>query len=156
GLVSWGCAAGLVPGLRAGDLCLPSTVLGARGESFAAAQAWHARAQAILATGFPVRTEPLLAVEQLIASAEEKGALAAAHGASAADTGSAAAAAAAYERRLPFLAVRAVADPMEVPLPGAVTRATGASGAVRPAQLLGHVLAHPGDLPGLLRIARCF
>lgn len=157
GLVSWGCAAGLVPGLRAGDLCLPGMVLDARGESFAVTPAWHARARAVLiARGLTVRTEPLVAVEQLIASAEGKSALGGAHGAIAADMESAAVGAAAREHRLPFLAVRAVADPADVPLPRAVMGATDGAGAVRAVRLVRHALAHPRDLAGLLRLARCF
>ena len=156
GLVSWGCAGGLAPGLRAGDLCLPSTVLDARGEAFDAPAAWRLRAQEALASDFTVRTEPLLTVDRLVASAEEKVTLARTHGAIAVDMETAAVAAGARERRLPFLAIRAIADPSELPLPQALVRATGEAGTVGLARLFGLALLHPAEFAGIVRIARCF
>jgi len=156
GLVSWGCAGGLALGLRAGDLCLPSTVLDARGEAFAAPAAWRSRAQEALASDFTVRTGPLLTVDHLVASTEEKGTLARTHGAIAVDMETAAIAAGAREHRLPFLAIRAIADPFEVPLPQALMRATGEVGSVGLPRLFGLALLHPAEFAGIVRIARCF
>lgn len=156
GLLSWGCAAGLAPALEPGDLCLPNAILDVRGQSFAVSTAWHARARWALATGFTLRTGPMLTVERLVASAEEKSTLADTHSAIAVDMESAAVAAVAHERRVLFLAIRAVADPADLPLPHAVARATSAQGIVRLPQLIGYALLHPSELSGLVRIARCF
>ena len=156
GLVSWGCAAALSPKLKPGDLCLPVEVLDRDGARTSVSRDWHRRAKHALHGVGDLHTEILLTTDRPVASAAEKRALAAACGAIAVDMESAAVAAVARERQVPFLAVRAIADPADMALPQVVMRATYATGTVRPFVLLGQVLLHPGEVGALLRLASQF
>jgi adenosylhomocysteine nucleosidase len=103
-----------------------------------------------------VRTDSLLTVDRVATTAADKRSLAAAFGAIALDMESAAVAAVAREHGVPFLAVRAIADPEDFALPAAVLKATDARGIVRRSVLLGHLLLHPSELSSLLRLASHF
>jgi adenosylhomocysteine nucleosidase len=156
GLVSWGCAAALAPKLKPGDLCLPAEILDRNAVRRGASRDWHQRAKDALRGAGNLYTETLLTTDRLVATAAEKRALAAACGAIAVDMESAAVAAVACEHGLPFLAVRAIADPADMVLPRAVMRATDAQGTVRRSVLLGHALLHPGEVGALWRLASQF
>jgi len=77
-------------------------------------------------------------------------------GAVAVDMESAAVAAVAQERALPFLAVRAIADPADMALPSAVMRAADAHGRINRPVLLAHTLLHFGQVGAMLRLASHF
>jgi adenosylhomocysteine nucleosidase len=156
GLLSWGCAAALSPSFKPGDLCLPEEILDARGERRTVSPVWHERARKALEPDFDPRTGPLLTTDCIAATATDKHALAAQFRAVAVDMESAAVAAVARERDVPFLAVRAIADPVDMALPAAVLHATDAHGTVHPSLLLRHTLLHPGQALGLLRLASHF
>jgi adenosylhomocysteine nucleosidase len=153
GLVSWGCAAALSPALEPGDLCLPTAILDMRAVRWTVSPAWQERAQEALQGSGSVYTETLITADRLAATAANKRDLAAQFGAIALDMESAAIAAVARRHGLPFLAVRAIADPAEVSLPRAAMRALDAAGTVRRIALFGEVLRHPGELSALLRVA---
>ena len=57
---------------------------------------------------------------------------------------------------LPFLAIRAIADPLDMDLPKAVSHALGAEGEVILSKLLLYLLLHPSELPGLLKLGLHF
>lgn len=156
GLVSWGCAAGLAPGLKPGELCVPSVILDTRGDRHAVSIEWHRRACDALAGVSVVHREPLLSSEQLVARAADKQALAQRFGAVALDMESVAIAIVAHARGVPFLAIRAVVDPAGMTLPSAVLHATGPDGMLRLSRLLSHALLHAGELGDLLRLAAHF
>jgi adenosylhomocysteine nucleosidase len=153
GLVSWGCAAALSPKLKTGDLCLPARVVDGRARQWPAAAAWHRRARHALEDTGEVCTEPLFSADRPAASTADKHDLAAASGAVAVDMESAAVASVASEFGLPFIAVRAIADPADMPLPAAVIRAADATGAVRRSALLVDLLSHPGEIASVVRLA---
>jgi adenosylhomocysteine nucleosidase len=154
--MSWGCAAGLSPTLRPGDLCLPASIVDARGVHRAASAGWHQRAVSSLQATFDVHTGPLLTTDRIAPTEADKRSLAEKFGAIAVDMESAAVAAVARERDVPFLAVRAIADPADMPMPPAVLRATDTQGNIRLSVLLGQVLLHPGEAGGLMRLASHF
>jgi len=58
--------------------------------------------------------------------------------------------------RIDFLAVRAIADPITMDLPKAVSYAIDENGEVMLSKLLYYLLLHPGDLPGLIRLGLYF
>jgi adenosylhomocysteine nucleosidase len=156
GLVSWGCAAALSPTLKPGDLCLPAEILDTRARRWAASGPWHARARRALQGSVDLSPGTLLTADRPAATSAEKSSLAVQFQAIAVDLESAAVAAVAQERRVPFLAVRAIADPADMGLPRAVIRATDAAGTVRRSVLFAHVLLHPGEVGALLRLASQF
>jgi adenosylhomocysteine nucleosidase len=123
---------------------------------WAASQTWHHRTKDALWPDSNPETGVLLTADRLAASAADKAGLAAQWGAVAVDMESAAVAAVAHELDVPFLCVRAIADPAEMALPRALLRATDAAGAVRRVALLGELLGRPGDVGTLLRLASHF
>ncbi|MGR9052757.1 MAG: phosphorylase family protein, partial [Gammaproteobacteria bacterium] len=62
----------------------------------------------------------------------------------------------ALERNVPFLAVRAIADPVNMSLPLAVVHALNGDGEVELPRLFSYLLRHPGELPDLIRLGRYF
>jgi len=156
GLVSWGCAGSLSREVGAGALCLPEEILDTRGARLNAFPAWHRLARETLTHQFPSSTGPLLTAEHVVATTADKQRLAAQFRAVAVDMERAAVAAVAHECNVPFLAVRAIADPVDMSLPTAVVRATDANGVVHSSVVARHALLHPHDIPGLLRLASPF
>ncbi len=145
-LVSFGLAGGLRPGLRPGAVLVPDAVMegGTRYPCDAALMAFLGGT-----TG-----EPILAGEAIAATASEKSALYARHHAPAIDLESGAVARTAAARGLPFAVLRAVADPAERNLAPAALIPLKPEGGINMAVILRSVAAHPGQIPGLLALAR--
>jgi adenosylhomocysteine nucleosidase len=157
GLISWGCAAALRPGLLPGVLLLPRRVIGHDGEVFDTDVRWHDRLNGALAGAkIPFDSGDLAESPAIVATAADKRALAARIHAGAVDMESAAVARVARDWRKPFVAIRAVADPAGMAIPPAVLQATDSNGAVNLLRLLGHLLTHPAGLPALVRLGLHF
>jgi hopanoid-associated phosphorylase len=150
GLVSFGLAGGLDPGLAAGRLLLPARVLLPGGGAIAADPAWHARALAALPGAV---TDPLAGSDRAVAGPAGKASLHRA-GAAAVDMESHAVARAAAAAGKPFLVIRAVADPAGRSLPAAALVAVAPDGGTRLGALLLALARRPRDLAGLVRLAR--
>jgi adenosylhomocysteine nucleosidase len=155
-LVSWGCAAALAPQLRPGELVVPERLLGADGIEHAVDAEWRRRFTRALSPGLPTIAGTLLESPRIVAEPIEKQAMHAATGGMAVDMESAAVARAAMARRLPFLTVRAIADPAAMALPEAVAVSLNPRGDVRLSALLRHLLGHPGQIADLTRLGRAF
>jgi adenosylhomocysteine nucleosidase len=147
GLVSFGLAGGLDPALPAGTLLVPRTVLldghGAM-QTDAALCAWLGGAT----------PGCLLAGTAVVAGVAAKRALHARTGAVAVDLESGAVALAAARHEVGFAVLRAVCDPAGRDLPPAALAALDRAGAIGALRVLGSVLRAPGQVPGLLRLAR--
>jgi len=153
GLVSFGLAGGLAPTLAAGDLVLPAAVALPGGGRIATDTAWRGRLAGLL--GCMRRSEETLAgSERLVASPALKAVLHATREAIAVDMESHAVAEAAAAERLPFLVIRAIADPSDRALPLVAQSALGRDGGLRPGALLGGLLRRPQDLAALVRLGR--
>lgn len=157
-LLSWGCAGGLSPTLKPGALVVPEIVLGADGTALATSETWRSPWRDRLARWqTPVTSAGILAESlRITASSEAKRSLAAATGAVAVDMESATLARFAARHDLPFLAIRAIADPVEMDLPRAIGIALDARGDVDLSRLLGHACRHPGQFLELARLGRAF
>lgn len=155
-LVSFGLCGGLDATARPGTLLLPDTVVLTEGDTVAVTAAWRARvARAAAAAGCRALSDGRMAESRsVVASAPDKQRLAAATGAVAVDMESGAVARVAVRHGLPFLVVRAVADPAERTIPGAALAAVRPDGRVDHAAVVRHLLAKPWQLPHLLRLAR--
>jgi adenosylhomocysteine nucleosidase len=153
-LVSFGICGGLDPALQPGCLLLPEGVRDEAGKRWAADRAWHAHIAAALATrGIGARQGDMLGADAIVASPERKAVLRRESGAIAADLESHHVARAAVESGLPFLVLRAVADPAERALPPAALIELDASGRPALAAVLLSLARHPAQLPSLLRVA---
>jgi adenosylhomocysteine nucleosidase len=155
GLLSFGLAGGLGPEARPGDLLLPETVVLPGGAHVATDPAWRARLEArLLHSGTAVHRGLVAGSDRLLTSADDKRRLYEATGAIAADMESHAIAEAARQAGLPFIVIRAVADPAGRTLPDAAGRALSPDGRVRPLAVARSLLDRPDDLPGLLALWR--
>jgi adenosylhomocysteine nucleosidase len=136
-----GLAGGCAPDIRPGDVVV-GTAVGPRpdGAWLAPDAALAEQARAALATArVPHRLGRLLTADAVVATPAAKAECWARHGAVAVDMESAHVLAWARAAGIPGLAVRAVADGPDEPLPPALLGALGPDGAVRPMALLGWV-----------------
>jgi len=150
-LLSWGVAGGLDPALPAGALFLPGEVISADGVVYQTAREWRERLATAVASCHPVTGGRLLTSRRPLGSAADKSIAFSETGAAAVDMESAAVAEVARAQGLPFLAVRAIVDTANDPLPKAAIAAAG-SGSVKLSRLLAALARAPADLPALIRL----
>jgi hopanoid-associated phosphorylase len=154
-LVSFGLAGGLAPELCPGDLLVPEAVLSPHGRSIPTDPAWRGRLWASLERGgLRVIGGMLAGSEQVVATVAAKRSLRAATGAAAVDMESHAVAAVARAAGLPFLVLRAIADPHDRALPQTALEVVRPDGHVRVRGVLGGVIRQPGQLLALFRLGR--
>jgi hopanoid-associated phosphorylase len=155
GLVSFGLAGGLAPELRPGDLLLPQTVRSAGLASWSVDPIWRERAHARLAAGgLEPKPGTLVGSDHVVATASDKRALFEATLAQAVDMESHEVAVVAIAAGLPFLVIRALADPHDQVVPQVAREALTPDGRVRLRATLGGLIRQPGELMALLRLAR--
>ncbi len=150
GLVSFGIAGGLDPALRPGTVVIARRILAPDGSPAEADKDWAKRLDAALPRSIPRSNGPVIGSDRPVAVPAEKAALMQKSGAVAVDMESHAVAAAAAGRGIPFLAVRAIADPAGRRLPQAAL--AGLDGRAPP--VLAALLRRPADLGPLLGVAR--
>ena len=144
-----GVAAGLSPQLRTGDLIVGDPVFfrqrkGRAPESFPSDTRLQESALAALRrSGDRHYLGPIVTVERIILAAEEKHHLAAESGAIGVDMESAAIASAASAHGIPFLAIRAILDPVEKDLKIAFDQFLDGRGEPRPVPLFRYLVTHP-------------
>ena len=149
-LLSFGLGGGLDPALRPGDVVIAARVLMPDQPSFATDPAWtQALAQAL-----GLQPQAIITCPRAIVGTAEKETLYQDHGAVLVDMESHGVATAAEARGLPFACVRAVADPAGRSIPLAAMAGMAADGGTRPGAVLAALARRPGDLPGLLQVAR--
>jgi adenosylhomocysteine nucleosidase len=154
-LVSFGLAGGLAPELRPGDLLLPEAVLSPHGPSIPTDPAWRGRLRSLLeAGGLRTTGSALVGSERVVATVGDKRKLREATGAVTVDMESHAVAETAVAAALPFVIIRAIADPHDRALPQAALEALRPDGHVRVLAILGGVIRAPGQLTALLRLGR--
>jgi adenosylhomocysteine nucleosidase len=153
-LVSFGICGGLEPALGSGSVLLPRAVLDEAGKRIAVERTWHEAAIAGLAqAGIAVATGDMLGAASIVATPERKQAMHESTGAVAVDLESHLVARASTQAGLPFLVLRAVADPAGRSLPPAAQIGLDADG--RPAlhAVFRSLVNNPAQIPALLRAA---
>ncbi len=153
-LVSFGICGGLDPELRPGDLLLADTVRTGDGVRHPASAEQRPVLEARL-SGLSLRIAAgaLLGQDRPLSNAADKAARFAASGARAVDMESHGVARAAQAAGLPFLVVRAVADPAERNLPRAALKAIGPDGRLKLISALAAMYLRPWESPALVRLA---
>ncbi len=135
-LLSWGSAGGLIPGLSPGSLVLPKNIIAADGSVYSVDATWHESLCTQLKGKVNLHEGSLAESMTVVTSPEEKATLFQQTGAIAVDMESAAVAAEAQKARVPFMAIRAVADPVGMTLPRSALTALDEFGRLRPLKLL--------------------
>jgi hopanoid-associated phosphorylase len=151
-VLSFGVAAGLDPGLRPGVVVAASEVVAPDGQRLPTDRPWRERVAAAAQVAVPVIVAPVCGRDEPVATRHEKAALRAWSRAAAADMESHAAAEVAAAHALPFLAVRAVADPAWRSVPQAALLGVGPSGETRALAVLLAASRHPRQAAALVRL----
>lgn len=155
-LLSWGCAGALDSTLKPGDLCLPEMLCAADRQHFSTDGLWRQQVHAALARRFGICSAMLAESLHIVSTSSEKAALQKKLSADLVDMESCACASVAIQAGVPFLAIRAIADPAGMDLPAAILYAMQENGQIALGKLLLHVLKHPREIAGLIRLGRHF
>jgi len=150
GIVSFGLAGALDPRLPPGTLLLPARVIGPDRAVYETDADWRRRLEAMVGAE---SCNALLGSDNVIATAGDKARLFRETGAVAVDMESHVAAAVAMAAKLPFLVVRAVADPATRAIPRAAMAGLDAEGRTLVLPVILALTKRPRELPGLLRLA---
>jgi hopanoid-associated phosphorylase len=149
-LVSFGVAGALDSSLKPGDLVLPDSI--DAGEQLSVTIAWRNRLQNLLPADMTVVRGILASSAVPLTSKKAKRDLAQATGACAVDMESGAIAAVAATAGIPFIAVRAIIDPVQFSPPQALLGAVYPDGGVNPLRLLALLLKRSVHLSTLIQM----
>jgi len=149
GLISFGIAGGLSPGLRAGTCIVGSTIV-AETLEFPTDRHWS---QALLRLIPDAIHGAIAGVPTVAAHPGAKRSLHISTGALAVDNESHVVASVAAARGLPMTAVRVIMDPVTRELPAAALAAVRANGTIDLAALIHAIMREPRELPMVLRTA---
>lgn len=154
-LVSWGCAAGLAKDLKPGDLLLADKVVSEQNQ-FDTDTFWCNHVRQTLQSVVSVHNGRLFTSKDLISSSLRKYQIQQDRQTIALDMESAAIAEVAKENGMPFLVIRSIADPVTMDLPAAVLAGLNDQGQVELPKLLLHLISHPWEIVGLIRLGLHF
>ncbi len=150
-IVSVGISGGLDPSLVPGDLIIGDRIVCGDGQGYDSDRSLlDAIAQE--PAGASAKIGDLFGADDIIESIEKKAALYRDHGALGVDMESHGAARAAASAGVPFLAVRAIADPADRALPPAALGAIAPDGSTRMLATLGAALRDPKQFPALMKL----
>jgi hopanoid-associated phosphorylase len=149
GIISFGVAGGLAPGLGVGDWIVATAVITGQ-RRFPTDQAWTRSLRERLPQAVHAET---LGMDTPVADPERKQSLYSETGAVAVDMESHIAAAIAAAHRIPFAVTRVIIDPADRPLPPAALVGLRSDGTPDVAAVFRSVLQQPGQLPALVRTA---
>jgi nucleoside phosphorylase len=154
-VISAGVCGALDPDVSCGSLILPETVIGPRGERYAATVAHHRHlVVALSGRGMRFAIGALATVAEVAATPEAKAKLREATGAVAVDMESALILRAAAEAGCPRLVLRGVSDDAADSLSPELAALITAEGKVRKARAAATVLRHPAILPKARKLQR--
>ena len=158
-LISWGCAAALSESLKPGDLILANELISTEESKVIVLNVcanWHRQTTELLASFVKVNSGCLAESKYIVSSSVDKKKIHTNTNAIALDMESIAIAQIANQHTLPFLAIRVIADPVDMNLPLAITHSLNQQGEVVLRKLLCFLVLHPFELPGLIRLGLYF
>jgi hopanoid-associated phosphorylase len=150
GIISIGIAGGLSPSLKSGD-CVIAYEIVSEGQHIPTDALWRQRLAARLPDAV---VAPIAGSQGIVLGRTSKADLFHATGAYAVDMESHIAARFASKHRIPFAALRAIADPAASELPALVAGAITPAGTVKLLGVLKQVLFDPRQIPALIRTTR--
>ena len=155
-LISWGCAAALSETLKPGDLVLADTLIDSEDAQINIDPHWHGYTKKLISTNRKIHTGSLAESKNIVSTSQNKKHLHSQTGAIALDMESIAIAKVARQHHLLFLAIRAIADPVNMDLPKAINNSINNEGIIILSELLLFVARHPTELPGLIKLGLHF
>jgi adenosylhomocysteine nucleosidase len=156
-LLSWGCAGALTDALKPGDIVIARRCMSTKSKHYVMDGGWISHTDQVLIDKVKVINQGVLAgSEKICSTLEQKKEVAEKTGAVAIDMESLAVAEVAEKKNVPFLAIRAIADPLDFDFPQAVIQSMSAAGEVNLSQLVSYLVFHPFELWGLLKLALHF
>ena len=153
GLLSFGTAGGLTADLKQGAVVIPQSVAVDAGRVYETSEPWRDSVLRGLAGAEAIDTRTMAGSDAVVATVTAKRALAVKTDAVAVDMESHAVAQAAQEAGVPFLVIRAVADPVGRTIPDWVLGNITEAGDPRYGALLAGLLKNPWELPALIGLA---
>lgn len=153
-LLSFGVAGALDPELSPGALIVPRGVRGLVAGEVSCDMVWQRTLVSLLEPHQRVHVGDMAHSETLVASAEEKQALHEHIGAAAVDMESGAVAEASSAAGIPFLIVRAIADPAGRAPPAAALDVVAPDGSIRYGASVAAFVGRPSLIPIFLRLGR--
>jgi adenosylhomocysteine nucleosidase len=153
-LVSFGIAGAIEPKLTPGQIVLAKNVIDGAGKQFQTDEIWHRALMETLAPHVKFTCGSIATTEKAATSPMEKALLYARTGALAVDMESSGVAAAAARHNIPFIAIRAIADPASRRLPKSALKGLAPDGTTRPLAVLLGLALRPWELPGLMLLGR--
>ncbi len=153
-LMSLGVAGGLDPALAAGTVVLSDRLVGPDRSVLGADAEWRDRLLRAANDRMVITIGDIACTDRPLRDAGEKASLHEATGAVALDMESFAVAGVARDAGIPFLAVRAIADPAWRAVPEAAMRALGPDGRIHALKALGGLLARPAEAWDFALVAR--
>lgn len=154
GLVSFGTAGGLTADLRPGALIVPEKIISADGQIFLTSGSWRKGIGQAVGGILSINPGPMAGSNHVVVSEEAKRALAVETSAVAVDMESHAVGLAAQEADVPFIVVRAVADPLSKAIPEWVLGNISENGDTRYGAILMRAVMNPGDWTAFMELAR--
>ena len=155
-LLSWGIAGGIHASLSAGSLILPQRVLSSDQSTFFTDAAWHERLRTRLSGSLDLHMGPLIQSPTVISTPSEKTALSKKSGAVAVDMESGSVAQVAALAGIPFMAIRAICDPLNTTIPANARIDIDERGRLQPLCFLRNIARHPREFIHLVRLVRGF
>lgn len=155
-LLSFGCAGGLAPALKAGDLAQPSAALSDGASHKATACLPAAALERLARRRIAIHHGAVATVDQAAATPLDKQALLRRTDAVCVDMESAAILETAAKRGIPAFVLRAILDTADMTLPPAALRRADEFGQLNGLALLADLARAPGQLGPLLRLIRAW
>ena len=152
GLVSWGTAGGLVPGLSPGSLLLPETILRTDRSLYEVDPTWHRKLRTRVEGSVDLHEGILGESRKVLMTPQDKQSFSSRTGTVAVDMESGAIAAVASDAKIPFIAVRAVSDTFKTVLPFTTLRSFDRFGRLDKVRLMRGLFRHPQDIPRWWRL----
>lgn len=155
GLVSWGCAAGLTPQFKPGDLLVADQAISDH-QQFDIDTIWRNAVIETLKTRVSAHGGKLFTSQVLVSRSLDKQRIQQTNNTVALDMESCAIAEVAAKAGVAFLVIRSIADPVSMDLPQAVLTGLNDQGQVELPKLLHHLLRHPWEVVGLIKLGLHF
>jgi adenosylhomocysteine nucleosidase len=154
GLLSFGMAGGLRDSLTPGNIIVAPIVIGPKGQVYETSKVWLNRLCSIIGSDYFLTIAPMVGVDEVISNTETKKKLGLSSRAAAVDMESHIVGAVAEKAGIPFMVIRAVADPIGCSIPNWVLGNISEEGSPHYGSILAGLATHPWDFNKLLRLNR--